>query len=276
MGRLVIYFPTITAFIAFILTLLCLFAGTQLTVLPGVDIFTVLSSEQSRNTGIHDFYSIYVMSYCEGDLVAGNRRFSNCSKAALPFAFDPSVVLSKETGNTTSLPNLGWPDSVTDDFHAFSMTSRSIGILYCIGAGAAGLAIVGRLYWLVRRGPRQSVMEVAALLLGFIMLGISSIIATVIAFQFVDLVNDHGRDMGVSAEYGPQFLGMTWAATGLMLAGGITSLLTVLVDRSRAETGTLAGDCDDQAKSLIHSDFESVKSSAEPSPGVETEKEGNQ
>lgn len=41
MGRLVIYFPTITAFIAFILTLLCLFAGTQLTVLPGVDIFTV-------------------------------------------------------------------------------------------------------------------------------------------------------------------------------------------------------------------------------------------
>lgn len=104
------------------------------------------------------------MSYCEGDLVAGNRRFSNCSKAALPFAFDPSVVLSKETGNTTSLSNLGWPDSVTDDFHAFSMTSRSIGILYCIGAGAAGLAIVGRLYWLVRRGPRQSVMEVAALL----------------------------------------------------------------------------------------------------------------
>lgn len=41
MGRLVNYFPTITAFIAFILTLLCLFAGTQLTVLPGVDIFTV-------------------------------------------------------------------------------------------------------------------------------------------------------------------------------------------------------------------------------------------
>ena len=94
------------------------------------------------------------MSYCEGDLMAGNRRFSNCSKAALPFAFNPSVVLL----------NLGWPDAVTDDFHAFSMTSRSIGIFYCIGAGAAGLAIVGRLYWLVRRGPRQSVMELAALL----------------------------------------------------------------------------------------------------------------
>lgn len=96
--------------------------------------------------------------------MAGNRRFSNCSKAALPFAFNPSVVLLNETGNTTSLSNLGWPDAVTDDFHAFSMTSRSIGIFYCIGAGAAGLAIVGRLYWLVRRGPRQSVMELAALL----------------------------------------------------------------------------------------------------------------
>ncbi|OOF99729.1 hypothetical protein ASPCADRAFT_126625 [Aspergillus carbonarius ITEM 5010] len=272
MSRLVNYFPTITAFIAFILSLLCLFAGTQLTVLPGANILTVFTSNRSQNTGIHNFYSIYVMSYCEGDLMSGNKRFMNCSKASLPFAFDPSAVLLEETGNTTSLSNLGWPDTITDDFHAFGMTSRSMGPFYCIGAGVAGLAIVGRLWWTIRRGPRQSVVELVLLLSGFAMLGISSIIATVIAFQFVGLVNDHGRDTDVSAEYGPQFLGMTWAATGLLLGGSITSLVMVLIDRSRSDLATPADDPVDETKS----DQVSVKSSAGPSDAdAETEKDGN-
>lgn len=104
------------------------------------------------------------------------------------------------------------------------------------------------------------------------MLGISSIIATVIAFQFVGLVNDHGRDTDVSAEYGPQFLGMTWAATGLLLGGSITSLVMVLIDRSRSDLATPADDPVDETKS----DQVSVKSSAGPSDAdAETEKDGN-
>jgi hypothetical protein len=34
-------FPTVTAFIAFIITILCLFAGTQKNFLSGADLFTV-------------------------------------------------------------------------------------------------------------------------------------------------------------------------------------------------------------------------------------------
>ena len=104
--------------------------------------------------------------------MSGNKRFMNCSKASLPFAFDPSAVLLEETGNTTSLSNLGWPDTITDDFHAFGMTSRSMGPFYCIGAGVAGLAIVGRLWWTIRRGPRQSVVELVLLLVGFFPRGV--------------------------------------------------------------------------------------------------------
>jgi hypothetical protein len=66
------------------------------------------------------------------------------------------------------------------------------------------------------------------------MLSIPSIIATVVALQFVSLINRHGKESGVTAEYGSQFLGMTWAAVGLLLIGGIASLLTVLVDRNRS------------------------------------------
>ena len=56
-----------------------------------------------------------------------------------------------------------------------------------------------------------------------------------IAFQFVNLVNYNGKHSGVTARYVNQFLGMTWAAVGLLLVGGIASLLLVLVDRSRPD-----------------------------------------
>lgn len=56
-----------------------------------------------------------------------------------------------------------------------------------------------------------------------------------IAFQFVNLINYHGKPSGVTARYGNQFIGMTWAAVGLLLVGGVASLLFVLVDRSRPD-----------------------------------------
>lgn len=59
----------------------------------------------------------------------------------------------------------------------------------------------------------------------------------VIAFQFVHLINSHGRESGVSAIYGEQFLGMTWAAVGLLLVGSVTSLMFVLVDHGRPGPG---------------------------------------
>lgn len=100
--------------------------------------------------------------------------------------------------------------------------------------------------------------------LSFVMLGISSIIATVIAFQFVNLVSYHGQDAGVTAEYGPQFLSLTWAATGLYLIGGTTGLVMVLIDRSRPPVDYVPDDEDgfdegpddlleDHAKSEVHS-----------------------
>lgn len=46
------------------------------------------------------------------------------------------------------------------------------------------------------------------------------------------MINSHGRASDISAKYGKQFLGMTWAAVGMLLLGSITSLLFVLLDQS--------------------------------------------
>ncbi|EAW13936.1 SUR7/PalI family protein [Aspergillus clavatus NRRL 1] len=238
MARLLSFLPTICAFIAFILSILCLFAGTKKGLLPGADILTIYTPIlAAHNSGMHDFYSIHVMSYCAGFLefseMDQRQNVTGCSNRTVLFSFEPSAVMLQETGNTSSLAELGWPVAVSDDFQAFSITSQSMGVFYCIGLGAAGLVILARLWLLISNGPRQTITEVTGLLLSFTSLSIASIVATVIAFQFVDLVNSHGKQSGVTARYGSQFLGMTWAAVGLLLIGGITSLLFVLVDRAR-------------------------------------------
>jgi hypothetical protein len=64
--------------------------------------------------------------------------------------------------------------------------------------------------------------------LGFIALGTSSAIATVISLKFVDLINRHGQNIGVSASRGEKFLGMTWAAVGLLLIAIFISLVMVV------------------------------------------------
>ncbi|KNG82396.1 hypothetical protein ANOM_009644 [Aspergillus nomiae NRRL 13137] len=243
--------PTLTAFIAFILGMLCLFAGTKTNLLLDTDVFTIYTTSISNDTGMRDFYSIYVMSYCEGFLHAENRNLTGCSTPSLLFAFNATEALTKDAGNTTSLSSLGWPSSITDDLRTFGATSQSMGVFYCIGIGLAGLAVLERLWFVIAKGPRQTVVEASSLMLSFTMLSIPSIIATVIALQFVNLINRHGEESGVTARYGHQFLGMTWAAAGLLLVGGMVSLLTVMLDRNRsaayepvAEPKTVAADSD--------------------------------
>lgn len=57
---------------------------------------------------------------------------------------------------------------------------------------------------------------------------IASIIATVLAFEFVALINAHGFGSNVTARSGEKFLGMTWASAGLLLLGSWMSFKVVL------------------------------------------------
>jgi hypothetical protein len=70
--------------------------------------------------------------------------------------------------------------------------------------------------------------------LGSFTINLASIIATVIAFEFVSLINAHGEGSNVSAHYGDKFLGMTWAAAGLLLAGSVASFVNVFIRAARA------------------------------------------
>ncbi|KAJ5320105.1 hypothetical protein N7508_000388 [Penicillium antarcticum] len=231
--------PTITAFIAFIITILCLFAGTQKDFLDGADLLTLYTPSATPSTTqnvAHDFYSVHIMSYCSGELgttdpSAGvTRNVTTCSNRTILFAFDPTQAWPKEV---THGAELDWPRVIADDFHAFRMTSRAMAVLYCISVGVLGAVLIGRVFGTVKPWGGMGFFEFGGLIFGSSSLTIASIIATVLAFEFVSLVNAHGEGSNVSASYGEKFLGMTWAAVGLLLAGSVASFVNVFI-RTRA------------------------------------------
>jgi uncharacterized membrane protein len=63
--------------------------------------------------------------------------------------------------------------------------------------------------------------------LSFVCLGVSSSVASVIAVQFVDLINRHGKNYGIVAVGGSKFLVMTWSAVVLLFFTVVISVITL-------------------------------------------------
>lgn len=76
-------------------------------------------------------------------------------------------------------------------------------------------------------------LQTDALQLAFFTLGIASAISTAIIVKAVDTVNKYGADIGIAAYKGNTFLGMTWAATALMLLASVVWLAQCCVGRRK-------------------------------------------
>lgn len=119
-----------------------------------------------NETGVHDFYSIYVMSYCTGYLGYNGLgvNMTSCPGHDVLFSFEPEETLRGDSRNRTSLPEMGWPDAIDDDFQAFQIPKRSLGVFYCVGAGVTAIAILIRFGLLIARRGRQSIVEASSLM----------------------------------------------------------------------------------------------------------------
>ena len=53
--------------------------------------------------------------------------------------------------------------------------------------------------------------------MAFFTLGIASAISTTIIVKVVNAINKYGKDIGIAAYKGSDFLGMTWASVIIML-----------------------------------------------------------
>lgn len=123
-----------------------------------------------NDTGIHDFYSIYPMSYCEGYQGDGI-NITGCSGYDVLFSFNArQVLLLEDSGKNTSLEKVEWPTAISDDFDAFSNTTKSMGVFYCIAAGIAAAAVLIRIALLIARRTEQMIFETPLIFVSFLIL----------------------------------------------------------------------------------------------------------
>lgn len=180
--------------------------------------------------GIHDFYSAHLMNYCEGyyepDPLRNatnhpSKNITKCSNRTGMYTFDPTKILQSELTTGINLTDLNWPDTIQDVIHTIEIATRAMFVLYCIGAGFAGLAVLTAIVHLFGGGRLGAACNFLIDFMAFLALGIASAIATAIIVKVVNAVNKYGEEIGVAAYKGNKFLAFTWAATALMLVASI-------------------------------------------------------
>lgn len=180
-----------------------------------------------------------------------------CSNRTAFFHFDPTAIIQSELAPGVNLTDIHWPSEIEDAIRAVEITSKVMFIFYCIGIGLVGLALIGAAWGVLANGRISAFVNftldiVSPLIspynysaegwrlefnalsltssishyansrqLAFLALVIASIISTVIITKTVNAVNKYGAEIGVAAYKGSTFLGMTWAATALMLLASV-------------------------------------------------------
>jgi hypothetical protein len=180
--------------------------------------------------GLHDFYSAHLLDYCEGYYTPTSlpnatvsrgdigQNITACSNRTSFFHFDPTAALQRElnkTGTGVTLEELHWPAAVDTGIHTLRLAQKAAFLLYCISAGLIILAVLFSAFSSFVHGRLSAFIDILLWSLAFLATLLASAITTAVAVKASNVVNKHGKDIGVSASRGGKFMVLTWVATGL-------------------------------------------------------------
>ena len=102
--------------------------------------------------GIHDFYSVHLLDYCEGYYEPGPlanatetpwKNVTSCSNGTSFFVFDPQQILQSQLNSSITLDQLKFPDEVQQTIQTVETAVKAMFVLYCIGIACSALAFLG-------------------------------------------------------------------------------------------------------------------------------------
>lgn len=268
--------PLLCILASLVLSLLCLFAGSRQGFLEEVDLLTLntsrightplfntsdgdggffssvfndiqgdindaaadVASDVARAIGIHHFYKQYILRYCKGYYKHNttDENITQCSSRVAFATFNPTEAIEAELKPGLNLSVIRWPDQIDDSFQAVKMSMRAMFVLYCIGIALTAIAVLGALFSFLLGGILSAILNFMICILAFIALGIASALVTVAIVKVTNSVNKYGKPIGIAAYKGGHFLGMTWAATGLILLAAFLWIMDCLSGRRRRTT----------------------------------------
>ena len=120
----------------------------------------------------------------------------------------------------TNLDDLKFSQDLQDDFNEIAKVLLAAAVFYILGAAFSGLSLLSSLLAMVMwpKAARVSLtVNIVIAFLAWLTLLVGNLVVTVGARKGTQEINEHGNDIGLSATAGKSFLGISWAAFGLMV-----------------------------------------------------------
>lgn len=207
-----------------------------------------LVGDTAQALGVDDFYSVHILDYCSGTyeprprpnatLSASDikKNVSDCSDPTAAFHFKPREIIEQklnESGLDITLEDLNWPDDIERGMDTVHMLQTAVFVLYVISIVLIFLALVAALPALFAEGRLAACCSVIASSLAFLAVGIASGLVTAVIVKGVEVINEHGEQIGLEAKRGNRFLAITWAATALVFLALCWWVVETCVGRRR-------------------------------------------
>lgn len=211
----------------------------------------------AKDLGIHDFYSVHILDFCEGYYTPGavpnatlsksdiSKNVTKCSNSTAIYNFNPHYTLQQELDNSghenINLTALGWPEEIDKGIRDLRVAAKAMFVLYCVSIGLVFIALVLASLGVCFDGRFNASINILVDWLAFFALAIASAIATAIAIKAADIVNEHGKKAGIQANKGTKFMALTWVATALMFLASFIWCFACIKGRKSPKPKSFAG-----------------------------------
>ena len=197
----------------------------------------------ARALNISDFYSLHLLDYCQGYYEPGpavnatNRspwqNVTACSNRTALFAWDPEQEIQADLPKGINVTDLAWSGFMQQSIEDARGALQATFVFYCMGAAAAGLALLCSVAGVLGGGPLVVLANCALDAFAFFALLIASAAVTWAINSTSNVINGLGNDIGIYAYRGTTFIGMTWAATVLMALAAAAWVVELSLGRKK-------------------------------------------
>lgn len=196
------------------------------------NIATSVADDIAARLGVDDWYSVHILDYCEGQYIPIplpnatvksddiHKNVTDCSKRTANFQFDPKEIIERklnESGLGVTLDDLEWPDNIQRGIDALHAIQTAVFVMYCISIGLIAISFLAALPAIITSGRLAACLNVLVASLAFLAIGLASALVTAVCVKGSEIIDKYGKPIGLEAHKGSKFLGLTWAATALML-----------------------------------------------------------
>jgi len=126
----------------------------------------MLSSSSATNLGIHQWYSMHVLDYCEGNWApsaASPNSYKNilyCAPRTSMYDFNLTAILTQELaagGSDVTLSDLNWPTSIQSGIDGLRTEMDVVFVFYCISIALSIFVMFGGIVGLMTWGDHRVV-----------------------------------------------------------------------------------------------------------------------